>query len=148
MCCLKKLQSWVGTAQVDIQMDHSAIVKWYKEDLCTISRPLGRRGQWHEFLGRFNLIITYREGKENRVADALSRFAYPAGYAQNTKFHGGDDDLERGVTSGTRRMAIGTRVYENGRAGILRRTAGYGKYVSHSQTGCFVISKVFFPSRS
>ena len=35
--------------------------------------------RWHEFLNKFNLIITYREDKGNQVADALSRSAYPAG---------------------------------------------------------------------
>ena len=93
MCCLLKFPSWIGGSAAEIQTDHSAIVKWYKEDLCTISGPLGRRGRWHEFLSRFNLIITYRQGGENQVADALSRFAYPAGEAQDTNFHGGDDDL-------------------------------------------------------
>ena len=50
VCCLLKFQSWVGDAQVEIQTEHSAIVEWYKEDLCTISGPLGQRGRWHEFL--------------------------------------------------------------------------------------------------
>ena len=93
VCCLLKFQSWIGGSAVEIQTDHSGIVKWYKEDLCTISGPLGRRGRWHELLSRFNLIITYRPGEENQVADALSRFAYPAGEAQDSNFHGGDDDL-------------------------------------------------------
>ena len=48
----------------------------------------------HEFFSRLNLIITYREDKENQVADALSRFAYPAGESQDTNFHGGNEDLE------------------------------------------------------
>ena len=93
MCWLLKFQSWIGGSAVEIQTDHSATVKWYKEDLCTISGPLGRRGRWHEFLSPFILIITYRPGEENQVADALSRFAYPAAEAQDTNFHGGDDDL-------------------------------------------------------
>ena len=93
VCCLLKYQSWIGGSAVEIQTDHLAIVKWYEEDLCTISGPLGRRERWHEFLSRLNLIITYRPGEENQVADALSRFAYPAGDAQDTNFHGGDDDL-------------------------------------------------------
>ena len=94
MSCLLKFQSWVAKSEMEIKTDHSAIVKWYKEDLCTISGPLGRWGRWHEFLSRFNLIITYREGKENQVADALSRFAYPAGESHDTNFHGGNEDLE------------------------------------------------------
>ena len=93
VCCLLKFQSWIGGSAVEIQTDHSAIVKWYKEDLCTGSGPLGRRGRRHEFLSSFNLIITYRPVEENQVADALSRFAYPAGEAQDTNFPVGDYDL-------------------------------------------------------
>ena len=48
VCCLLNLQSWIGSQEVTVQTDHSAIVKWYKEDLCTIPRPMGRRGRWHE----------------------------------------------------------------------------------------------------
>ena len=77
-----------------MQTDHSSIVKWYKEDLCTISGPLGRRGRWHEFLSRFNLTTEYRPGDENDGADALSRWAYPAGVAQDTNFHGSTADME------------------------------------------------------
>ena len=93
VCCLLKFQSWIGSQEVTVQTDHSAIVKWYKEDLCTISGPMGRRGRWHEFLSRFNLFIEYRPGEDNEGADALSRWAYPAGEAQDTNFHGGDADL-------------------------------------------------------
>ena len=50
VACLLKFQAWVGTQEVLVQTDHSSIVKWYKEDLCTISGQLGRRGRWHEFL--------------------------------------------------------------------------------------------------
>ena len=92
--CLLKFQSWIGGLEVTVQTDHSAIVKWYKEELTTISGPLGRRGCWHEFLSRFNLFIQYRPGKDNEAADALSRWAYPAGEAQHTNFHGSDCDLE------------------------------------------------------
>ena len=76
-----------------MQTDHSATVKWYKEDLCTSSGPMGRRARWHEFLSRFNLFIEYRPGEDIEGADALSRWAYPAGEAQDTNFHGGDADL-------------------------------------------------------
>ena len=35
--CLVKFQSWIGGQQISGQTDRSAIVKWYKEDLCTIA---------------------------------------------------------------------------------------------------------------
>ena len=45
-----------------------------------------QKNLWYEFLSRFNLTITYREGRESQVAHALSRFAYPDGESQNTNF--------------------------------------------------------------
>ena len=94
VACLLKFHAWIGSQEVVVQTDHSSIVKWYKEDLCTISGPLGRRGRWHECLTRFNLTIEYRPGKDTDGADALSRCACPAGEAQDTNFHGSDADLE------------------------------------------------------
>ena len=102
-----------------MQTDHSAIVKWYKGDLCTISGLLGQRRRWHEFLSRFNLIITYREGKENQVSDALSRFTYPAGESQDTNFHGRNEYLEGRKKTEAWRVADGTGEPQNGRAGSL-----------------------------
>ena len=85
-----------------MQTDHSAIVKWYKEDLCTLSGQLGRRRRRHEFLSRFNLMIEYTPGPENHAGDALSRWAYPAGRAQDTNFDGSDQDLVRWEEAGKR----------------------------------------------
>ena len=84
-----------------VRSDHKAIVQWYKEDLCTISSPLGRRGTWHEVLSRFNLLIEYIPGDDNADSDTLSRLAYPAGAAQDTNFHGSDEDA-LGWTEGER----------------------------------------------
>ena len=86
--CLLKFQSWIGGQEITVKPDHSAIVKWYKEDFCTISGPLGRLGRWHEFLSRFNLLIECTPRPENHLGDALSRWAYPAGTAQDTNFMG------------------------------------------------------------
>ena len=90
---LLKFQSSIGGQEITVQTDDSAIVKWYKEDLCTFPGPLGRRGWWHEFLSRFNLMIEYTPGLENQVGEALSRWAHPAGTAQDTNFYGSDQDL-------------------------------------------------------
>ena len=91
--CLLKFQIWIGGQEIMVQTDHSAIVKWHKEDLCTISGLLGRGRRWHELLSRFSLMIEYTPGPENHVGDALSRWADPAGTAQDTNFHGSDQDL-------------------------------------------------------
>ena len=60
-----------------------------------ISGPIGRRFRWHEYSSRFNLHIVYVKGADNGVADALSRYAYPAGQAyRDISRHGSMEDLE------------------------------------------------------
>ena len=56
--------------------------------------PLGRRGRWHEFLSRYNIVVVYKPGKDNDIADGMSRSAYPAGLADDTNFHYSDADLK------------------------------------------------------
>ena len=45
------------------------------------SGPSGRKARWHELLSKFDLSVTYVPGKQNTIADALSRWAYPASKA-------------------------------------------------------------------
>ena len=47
--CLLKFKSWIGGRKVTLYTDHKSLESWYKEDLCTLSGPLGRRGRWHKF---------------------------------------------------------------------------------------------------
>ena len=94
VCCLLKFQSWIGNQEVVVKTDHSSIVQWYKKALCTVSGPLGRRGRWHGFLSRFNLVIEYCKGENNDGPDALSCWAYPAGLAQDVSIHGSAQDVE------------------------------------------------------
>ena len=55
--------------------------------------PLGRRGRRHEFLSRYNIVVVYKPGKDNDVADGMSRWSYPAGLADDTNVHGSNADL-------------------------------------------------------
>ena len=55
---------------------------------------LGRGGRWHELLSRYNIVVFYKPGVENNAADGMSRWAYPAGFADDRKFHDSDADLE------------------------------------------------------
>ena len=43
----------------------------------TVFGSAGRRARWHEFLSLFDLHVSYLPGKNNTVADALHRWAYP-----------------------------------------------------------------------
>ena len=55
---------------------------------------LGSRGRWHKFLSRYNIVVVYKPGVENDAADGMSCWAYPAGLADDTNFHGSDAYLE------------------------------------------------------
>ena len=69
--------------------DHKSLEDWVREKVDTPSGPIGRRARWHETLSKFDLTVQYMPGKDNVVADALSRYAYPACKAfQDTSFHG------------------------------------------------------------
>ena len=50
--------------------------------------PWWRRGPWHEYLGKFDLHVTYLPGRYNTVANALSRRPCPASEASpEVSFH-------------------------------------------------------------
>ena len=92
--CLLKSKSWISGRKVTVFKDHKCLQSWYKEDLCTMAGPLGRRGRWHEFLCRYNIVVVYVPGKDDDVADGMSRWAYPAGLADDTDLHGSDANLK------------------------------------------------------
>jgi hypothetical protein len=93
---LQKWESWIGLQQVLVLTDHQALESWAREVLDTPSGPLGRRARWHQILSKYDLHVGYIPGKENVVADILSRWAYPAGeFARDTSIHGSEnDDIE------------------------------------------------------
>ena len=73
--CLLKFKSWTSGRQVTVFTDHKSLESWYKEGRCTMAGPLGRRGRWHEFLSRCNIVVIYKPGVENDAADEMSRWA-------------------------------------------------------------------------
>ena len=88
---LLKFRSWLSCSSVHILVltDHQSLKDWYNEDLNNMIGSVGRRGRWHEFFSQFNLEVVYVQGKHQVVADALSRWAYPAGLdTQDANFHG------------------------------------------------------------
>ena len=50
--CLLQFKTWIGGQKVTVYTDYKTLESRYKEDLCTLSGPLGRPGRWHEFASR------------------------------------------------------------------------------------------------
>ena len=86
---LLKWSHYIGQQPLLILTDHRSLESWAKEYLDTLSGPTGRRARWHELLSKFDLSVVYIPGKDNVVADGLSRWAYPASRAMaDTTIHG------------------------------------------------------------
>ena len=86
---LRKWAGWIGFQPILIKTDHRSLEDWATEHVDTPSGPRGRRARWHETLSQFNLTVEYYPGKDNIIADAMSRYAYPASSArEDVSFHG------------------------------------------------------------
>ena len=75
---LRKWAGYIALHPVTVCTDHQSLQSWHKEHVDTPSGPASRRARWHETLAKFDLTVVYVPGKENTVADCLSRWAYPA----------------------------------------------------------------------
>ena len=92
---LRKWAGWINYQPVVVLTDHKALEDWVSEKVDTPSGPAGRRARWHETLSKFDLRVQYVPGKDNVVADALSRWAYPASKAlQDCSWHGSTEGRE------------------------------------------------------
>ena len=74
----RKWAGYIAFHPVTVCTDHQSLQSWQKEHLDTPSGPASRRARWHETLAKFDLTVVYVPGKDNTVADCLSRWAYPA----------------------------------------------------------------------
>ena len=69
---------YIALHPVTVCTDHQSLQSWHKEHVDTPSGPASRRARWHETLAKFDLTVVYVTGKDNTMADCLSRWAYPA----------------------------------------------------------------------
>ena len=81
VCALRKWSGHIGLQPVVVCTDHQSLQSWHKEHVDTPAGPAARRARWHETFAKFPLSVVYVPGKDNTVADCLSRWAYPAGNA-------------------------------------------------------------------
>jgi putative transposase len=91
VAALRKWAGHIGYQPVIVVTDHRSLQDWVTEHVDTPSGPRGRRARWHETLSQFDVEVVYMPGPTNVVADALSRYAYPATSArEDVSFHGSE----------------------------------------------------------
>ena len=95
VCALRKWSGHIGLQPVVVCTDHQSLQSWHKEHVDTPSGPAARRARWHETFAKFDLSVVYVPGKDNTVADCLSRWAYPAGKVwMDISSHGDAEETE------------------------------------------------------
>ena len=112
ICALRNCSGHIGLQPIVVCTDHHSLQSWHKEHVDTPSGPAARRPWWHETLAKFDLSVVHVPGKDNTVADCLSRWAYPAGKAwMDISMHG---DAEE--TAEAKRIIEAERLLEEGKA--------------------------------
>ena len=85
---LRKWAGHIGLQPVCVCTDHQSLRNWHTECVDTPSGPAARVARWHETFSKFDLSVVYVPGKDNKIADVLSRWVYPASRAlQDVSVH-------------------------------------------------------------
>ena len=108
---LRKWAGYIALHPVTVCTAHQSLQSWHKEHVDTPSGHASRRARWHETLARFDLTVVYVPGKDNTMADCLSRWAYPASRGM-TDVSAHDD--EAGTAEAKRIIEMGRLMEEEG----------------------------------
>ena len=100
----------IGLQPVCVSTDHQSLRKWHTQCVDTPSGPAARVARWHETFSKFDLSVVYVRGKDDTMADVLSRWVYPAGRAlQDVSVHGDAKETEL-----AKRLIVFERQWEEG----------------------------------
>ena len=75
---LRKRAGYIALHLVTVCTGHQSLQSWHREHVDTPSGPAFWGARWHQNLAKFDHTVVYIPGKDNTVADCLSRWAYPA----------------------------------------------------------------------
>lgn len=100
-----ELEGLQHTDAFEIYTDHRSLQYFMTKR--TLS---ARQARWAEFLSRFRFIITYRSGKQNVLADALTRFDIPGSNEHKMQLMLPSDVLDDKVKSDLELAPIDTEI--------------------------------------
>ena len=72
---LRKPAGYIALHPVKVCTDHQSLQSRHKEHVDTPSGSACQRARWQETLAMFDLTVVYAPGKDNTVADCVSRWA-------------------------------------------------------------------------
>ena len=70
---LRKWAGYIVLHPVTVCTDHQSLQSWHKKHVDTPSGQASRRARWHRTLAKSDLTVVYSPGKDNTIADCLSR---------------------------------------------------------------------------
>ena len=95
VCALRKWSGHIRLQPVVVCTDHQSAQSCHEEHVDTPSGLAARRAQWPETFAKFDFSVVYVPGKDNTLADCLSRLAYPAGKAwMDISSHGDTEETK------------------------------------------------------
>ena len=74
---LREWPGYVALHPVKVCTDHQSLQSRQKEHVDNLSEPASQRARWHETLAKLDLRVLHNPGKDNTVADCLSRYVFP-----------------------------------------------------------------------